>query len=99
MNTLKLKVVLLCLIFFIVGYTVANFNTLKEKFCEVEQTQPQTNIQEDSDTASVYQVKNGDTLDTISKLFNVTKGSLTNENKLKTEKLTPGDTLIIPIAK
>lgn len=48
MNTLKLKVVLLCFFFFIVGYTVANFNTLKAKFCDVGKSN-QINEQVDSD--------------------------------------------------
>lgn len=47
MNTIKLKVVLLCFIFFAVGYTVANFNTLKEKFCEPKQIQ-NTSLEEEN---------------------------------------------------
>ncbi|MFA6608331.1 MAG: hypothetical protein WCT07_00225 [Candidatus Paceibacterota bacterium] len=39
MNTLKLKIVLLCFVFFAVGYTVANFNKIKEKFCEPKRIQ------------------------------------------------------------
>lgn len=42
MNTLKLKIVLLCFVFFGVGYTVANFNKIKEKFCEPKQIQNTT---------------------------------------------------------
>jgi murein DD-endopeptidase MepM/ murein hydrolase activator NlpD len=47
------------------------------------------------DTISVYEVKNGDTLATIAKLFGVSKNTIMWANDLKSEKITPGDTLVI----
>lgn len=47
------------------------------------------------DTISVYEVKKGDTLATVAKLFNVSKNTIIWANDLKSEKLTPGDTLVI----
>lgn len=47
------------------------------------------------DTISVYEVKKGDTLATIAKLFGVSKNTIMWANDLKSEKLTPGDTLLI----
>ena len=48
-----------------------------------------------SDTISVYEVKKGDTLATVAKLFNVSKNTIMWANDLKSQSLTPGDTLVI----
>ena len=42
-------------------------------------------------------VKKGDTLDTISRLFGVSKEAIMKENKLIFPNITVGDTLIIPV--
>lgn len=47
------------------------------------------------DTISVYEVKKGDTLSTVAKLFDVSKNTIMWANDLKSERLTPGDTLVI----
>ncbi len=47
------------------------------------------------DTISVYEVKKGDNLATVAKLFGVSKNTIMWANDLKSEKLTPGDTLVI----
>ncbi len=47
------------------------------------------------DTISVYEVKSGDSLATVAKLFNVSKNTIMWANDLKSEKITPGDTLAI----
>jgi LysM repeat protein len=113
MNTLKLKVVLLCFIFFVVGYTVANFNTLKAKFCEIKEiSSVQNNDSKPSDVEqvtygtlrtsdeniSIYEVKKGDTLDSVSRLFNVSKKAIMVQNKMKTEEISEGDMIIIQIS-
>lgn len=46
-------------------------------------------------TISVYEVKKGDTLAGVAKLFSVSKNTILWANDLKSEKLTPGDTLVI----
>lgn len=38
MNTLKLKIVVLCFLFLGLGYAIANYQHIKDKFCEVKQT-------------------------------------------------------------
>lgn len=111
MNTLKLKVVLLCFIFFVAGYTVANFNTLKAKFCEIKKISSVQNsdsgssdelyttsgpLRTSDENISVYEVKKGDTLDSVSKLFNVSKEVIIIENKLKDKTLSTGEFLTIP---
>ncbi len=48
-----------------------------------------------TDTISVYEVKKGDTIATVAKLFGVSKNTIMWANDLKSEKLTPGDTLVI----
>jgi murein DD-endopeptidase MepM/ murein hydrolase activator NlpD len=48
-----------------------------------------------SDTISVYEVKKGDTLSTVAKLFGVSKNTIVWANDLTSERLTPGDTLVI----
>jgi murein DD-endopeptidase MepM/ murein hydrolase activator NlpD len=48
-----------------------------------------------SDTISVYEVKKGDTLATVAKLFNVSKNTIIWANDLKSQALIPGDTLVI----
>jgi murein DD-endopeptidase MepM/ murein hydrolase activator NlpD len=48
-----------------------------------------------TDTISVYEVKNGDTLATVAKLFGVSKNTIIWANDLKSPVLTPGDTLVI----
>lgn len=47
------------------------------------------------DTISVYEVKKGDTLAAIAKLFNVSKNTIMWANNMSSEKVTPGDTLVI----
>jgi murein DD-endopeptidase MepM/ murein hydrolase activator NlpD len=47
------------------------------------------------DTISSYEVKKGDTLATVAKLFGVSKNTIMWANDLKSEKITPGDTLVI----
>lgn len=48
-----------------------------------------------NDTISVYEVKKGDTLATVAKLFGVSKNTIIWANDLKSEKISPGDTLVI----
>lgn len=48
-----------------------------------------------TDTISVYEVKKGDTISTVAKLFGVSKNTIMWANDLKSEKLIPGDTLVI----
>lgn len=48
-----------------------------------------------SDAISVYEVKKGDTLATVAKLFNVSKNTIMWANDLKSQKINPGDTLVI----
>jgi LysM repeat protein len=48
-----------------------------------------------NDTISVYEVKKGDSLATVAKLFGVSKNTIMWANDLKSEKITPGDTLVI----
>ncbi len=48
-----------------------------------------------SDTISVYEVKKGDTLSTVAKLFNVSKNTIIWANDLKSQTITPGDILVI----
>lgn len=47
------------------------------------------------DTISVYEVKKGDTLITVAKLFNISKNTIMWANDLKSDTITPGDTLVI----
>lgn len=47
------------------------------------------------DTISVYEIKKGDTLATVAKLFGVSKNTIMWANDLKSEKLIPGETLLI----
>jgi len=47
------------------------------------------------DTISVYEVKKGDSLATVAKLFNVSKNTIIWANDLKSERIVPGDTLVI----
>ncbi len=48
-----------------------------------------------NDTISVYEVKKGDNLSTVAKLFGVSKNTIIWANDLKSESLTPGSTLVI----
>lgn len=48
-----------------------------------------------NDTINVYEIKKGDTLDTVAKLFDVNKNTIIWANNLKSNTLTPGDTLLI----
>jgi murein DD-endopeptidase MepM/ murein hydrolase activator NlpD len=48
-----------------------------------------------NDTISLYEVKTGDTLDTVASLFGVSKNTIIWANNLKTKKLTVGDSLLI----
>lgn len=48
-----------------------------------------------NDTISLYEVKKGDTLATVAKLFGVSKNTIVWANDIKNGTITPGDTLII----
>ena len=48
-----------------------------------------------SDTISVYEVKKGDSLATVAKLFNVSKNTIIWANDLASQNITPGQTLVI----
>lgn len=48
-----------------------------------------------NDTISVYEVKKGDSLATVAKLFGVSKNTIMWANDLKTQNIAPGDTLVI----
>lgn len=48
-----------------------------------------------SDQISLYEVKKGDTLSTVAKLFNVSRNTIIWANDLKSQTLTVGDTLLI----
>lgn len=47
------------------------------------------------DTISTYEIKKGDTIASVAKLFGVSKNTIMWANDLKSEKLTPGDSIII----
>lgn len=47
------------------------------------------------DTISVYEVKKGDTIATVAKLFGVSKNTIMWANDLKSEKLTQGQVIVI----
>lgn len=49
----------------------------------------------DEDQISVYVVRSGDTLPVIAKMFGVSVNTIRWGNDLKSDKLTPGDTLVI----
>jgi len=46
-------------------------------------------------TINVYEVKDGDTLDSISKIFNVSKNNIIYANDLKGKTIKTGDTILI----
>ncbi len=48
-----------------------------------------------NDTISVYEVKKGDTIGMVAELHGVSKNTIVWANNLKSEKLTPGDILVI----
>lgn len=48
-----------------------------------------------SDTVSVYEVKKGDTLATVAKLFGVSKNTIIWANDLTSQTISQGDTLVI----
>lgn len=48
-----------------------------------------------NDTISLYEVKKGDTLATVAKLYKVSKNTIIWANELKSENIAPGDTLVI----
>jgi murein DD-endopeptidase MepM/ murein hydrolase activator NlpD len=48
-----------------------------------------------NDAISVYEVKKGDTLARVAKLFGVSKNTIIWANNLKSENIAPGDTLVI----
>ncbi|MCW3107980.1 MAG: hypothetical protein JWQ09_2486 [Segetibacter sp.] len=50
MNTLKLKIVVLCFLFLGLGYAIANYQHIKDKLCEVKQTQ-NTTLEEEGSNA------------------------------------------------
>ncbi len=47
------------------------------------------------DSVILYEVKKGDTVNTVAKLFNISKNTIMWANSLKSESLTPGTSLII----
>lgn len=47
------------------------------------------------DTISIYEVKTGDTLDSIAKLFNINKNTIIWANDLAGKAIRPGDTILI----
>lgn len=47
------------------------------------------------DTISTYEIKKGDTLASVAKLFGVSKNTIMWANDLKSEKLIPGEALVI----
>lgn len=95
-KTLKLKVVVLCFFFFTAGYMVASFSA-KTKIHETkvltEKKLPEYPYEE---PVTVYQIKYGDTLDSIAKLFGVTKEAIMKENGLTMDIATNGGWLRIP---
>lgn len=94
MNTLKLKVVVLCFFFFTVGYVVATFNAkTPETKVLIEKNLPEYPYEE---PVTVYQIKYGDTLDSIAKLFGVTKEAIMKENGLEVDMHVSGGWLKIP---
>ncbi|MEI6811004.1 MAG: M23 family metallopeptidase [Candidatus Nomurabacteria bacterium] len=48
-----------------------------------------------NDTISVYEVKKGDSLAAVAKLFGVSKNTIMWANDLKSQNISPGDTLVI----
>ena len=48
-----------------------------------------------NDTISIYEVKKGDTISTVAKLFNVSKNTIIWANDIKGNTISPGDTLVI----
>jgi murein DD-endopeptidase MepM/ murein hydrolase activator NlpD len=48
-----------------------------------------------NDAISLYEVKKGDTLSTVAKLFGVSKNTIMWANDLKSQNISPGDTLVI----
>jgi hypothetical protein len=48
-----------------------------------------------NDTINVYEVKSGDTLDSISNIFNVSKNNIIYANDLKGKTIKAGDTILI----
>jgi murein DD-endopeptidase MepM/ murein hydrolase activator NlpD len=48
-----------------------------------------------NDLVSVYEVRKGDTISVVAKLYGVSKNTIMWANDLKSEKLTPGDILVI----
>ena len=48
-----------------------------------------------NDKISVYEVKKGDTLADVAKLFGVSRNTIMWANDLKSQKINPGDTLVI----
>lgn len=47
------------------------------------------------DSIILYEIKKGDTLDTVAKLFNISKNTIVWANNLKDKNLVPGSSLII----
>lgn len=97
MNTLKLKVVVLCFLFITVGYIAGSYIT-KNKYQEKVESPVENKVVEypENDAMTVYQIKYGDTLDSIAKLFGVTKEAIMKENGLTMDIPTNGGWLRIP---
>ena len=106
-----MKMVLLCILFLVIGYGVANFNYNKyaDEFCQTraedkasreylysvfnhQQQQPEAT----TTGSTMYEVKKGDTLDSIAKIFGVSKADLIRINKLAIPNLPTGYVLVIP---
>lgn len=49
----------------------------------------------ENDTISVYEVRKGDTISAVAKVYGVSKNTIMWANDLKSEKLTPGEILVI----
>lgn len=61
----------------------------------LKSNKPETDSKEVSAKASLYKIKDGETLETISKKFNVSISDLKEWNKLKSDKIKVGQDLII----
>jgi len=110
-NTQKITVVLLCILFLVIGYVIAdfNFNKYADEFCQVRKEKKESDEymrsafmgipKKDNSlhaTSTMYEVKKGDSLETISVIFGISKESIIVANNLKSEKVSIGELIIIP---
>lgn len=75
------------------GQTQENLKRFNEMRSQLRSS---TSTQYSDKTESVYEVKKGDTLDVIARLFGVSKETIIKANNLKTEDISVGDILNIP---